>query len=429
MFDIKKKISTPIVTSLLYAMGEKCFEMLMGIITGMIVIRSIRVEDYAIITTIGAYSTFIGFLNFSPENYLFKSFSKFKKEEVTNYAHSYIVFDLLNGSVLLGVYFAIGLILYNRYGYIGYIIIALQNGITLLLRQIYNVSRIVLELNYRQRRLTVISMVVKSCTLLLTLLLLLNRSLLFYAYISVISCLLEVVLTYVGCKRVLSVQKTRGGNWWTIIYASFKEYALVNHFSGVLTSIIYASDTMFLGWFCDLRTVGIYGIALSCINYTIAFFQILQKQTSIALGNSKTKERDIKVVNKFVGISVAASGIMILVFGTIGKILLRIYTGYQNEIELNELYQYSLIILIGVSAFNCVRPITSYINLRCDLVKYLLGVLTPILALTLISYYLSSKYWGGIGIAYANIFVYALWAFIVIGIYIVRVKTVEKING
>ena len=64
MFDIKKKISTPIVTSLLYAMGEKCFEMLMGIITGMIVIRSIRVEDYAIITTIGAYSTFIGFLNF-----------------------------------------------------------------------------------------------------------------------------------------------------------------------------------------------------------------------------------------------------------------------------------------------------------------------------------------------------------------------------
>ena len=139
--------------------------------------------------------------------------------------------------------------------------------------------------------------------------------------------------------------------------------------------------------------------------------------------------RDIKVVNKFVGISVAASGIMILVFGTIGKILFRIYTGYQNEIELNELYQYSLIILIGVSAFNCVRPITSYINLRCDLMKYLLGVLTPILALTLISYYLSSKYWGGIGIAYANIFVYALWAFIVIGIYIVRVKTVEKING
>ena len=54
--------------------------------------------------------------------------------------------------------------------------------------------------------------------------------------------------------------------------------------------------------------------------------------------------------------------------------------------------------------------------------RYLLGVLTPVLVLTLISYYISSKYWGGLGIAYSNIFVYSVWAVIVIGIYIVKIK-------
>ena len=422
MFKIKKKGKTPIVMSLFFAMAEKVFEMLVGFITGMIVIRCLKIEDYAVISSISAYSTFIGFLNVAPENYLFKGFASFKKEEVTEYAYSYIIFDLLNGCILLGIYFVIGIILYNRFGHIGYIIIALQNGISLLLRQIYNVSRIILELNYLQRKITAITIFVRTCTLIMTLLLLLNKSLLFYAIISTISCAMEVLLTYVGCKKILVIKHGNHYNWLSIVYNSFKEYALVNHFSGVLTSIIYASDTMFLGWFCDMRTVGLYGIALTCINYTIAFIQILQKQTSIALGNSKTKERDIEIVNKFVAISVGISALMIIGFLILGKAVLKIYTGYQDEMALNELYRYSLNILIGVSTFNCVRPITSFINLRCNLMRYLLGVLTPVLVLTLISYYISSKYWGGLGIAYSNIFVYSVWAVIVIGIYIVKIK-------
>ena len=72
MFKIKKKGKTPIVMSLFFAMAEKVFEMLVGFITGMIVIRCLKIEDYAVISSISAYSTFIGFLNVAPENYLFK---------------------------------------------------------------------------------------------------------------------------------------------------------------------------------------------------------------------------------------------------------------------------------------------------------------------------------------------------------------------
>lgn len=415
-----KSVMTPVKSSLFLAIGEKIYETIIGLVVGMIVIRCIEIEDYAVITTIGAYSTFIGFLNFSPENYLYKCFSKCNSEEITQHVKAYIFFDILNGGILFFLYSLIGVFLFYKSSYIGYLIIAIQNGIMLLIRQIYNVSRIVLELEYMQKKITLISIFVRTCSILLTFLLIFNKSLFFYAIISLITCMLEMILTYLGCKKFLVIEAVKKYSRKQIIIKSFKEYALVNHFSGVLTSIIYASDTMFLGWFCDMKTVGIYGIALGCINYSIAIFQILQKQTSIALGNSKNKKRDIEIVNKFTLVSVILAMIVVLGFVFWGKVVLKIYTGYQDVDTINSLYRYALIILIGVSSFNCVRPITSYINLRCSLIKYFTFVLIPIFALTMVTYFYSSKIWGGIGIAISNIIVYSIWSIIVIIIYIVN---------
>lgn len=413
-----------ITLSVIFATVEKCFEMIIGMLTGMVVIRCLRVEDYAIISTIGAYATFIGFLNFAPENYLYKSFVHLKKEEVKYYADSYIFFDILNGFVLFLLYAAIGVILSWKFGNSGYIIIAISNGLNLLFRQIYNVARIVLELNYKQKTITKISMIVRIASLLLTFLLIFNKSLLFYVCIGLMTCVLEVLCTFLGYKKI--IKNIKGNSLQSrkeIIVKSFKEYALINHFTGVLTSIIYASDTMFLGWFCDLQTVGIYGIALGCINYTILIFQILQKQTSIALGNSSDRKRDVEIVKKFVKVSFWGSLIIVLVFLLGGRIILKIYTGYD---DIEELYLYSLMILIGVSAFNCVRPITSYINLKCNLNKYFFKVLLPILIFTMVLYTLASKLFGGMGVALSNIIVYSVWAIMVIYTFIKHIRGSEK---
>ena len=71
----------------------------------------------------------------------------------------------------------------------------------------------------------------------------------------------------------------------------FFDFVFLNHISGVLNSIIYASDTMFLSWFCKEAVVGRYGIVLGAINYVTVLFQVIQKQVSIALGKSSSLDR------------------------------------------------------------------------------------------------------------------------------------------
>ncbi len=401
--------------STILAIFEKFSEIVINFVFSMVVIRVLTIKDYAVITSFAGYMTFVSFINISPEVILYKSYSQIKKEQISEKITVYLFFDLLKALLISVVYICIGYTLSNKFCSYSYFFIAVMNGVILFAEQFYCIGRILLELNSKQFKLTIITLIARISRLLLIFLLLLKNDIQIY-------CLIMAMVATVedGIVFCLAIRETK--YFFSLnLRRSIKElkniffdFVFLNHSSGVLNSIIYASDTMFLSWFCKEAVVGRYGIVLGAINYVTVLFQVIQKQVSIALGKSSSLEENVKSTEKFCSLCLIIAIPIVFIFGVFGKFLLKIYSGDSFS---DEMYWYGLFILLGTSTFNIVRPMLMFILYKGNLLKYLLKVLLPVFVLTLSLYFFSSKYIGGIGIAFCNIIIYACWSFLTIIMY------------
>lgn len=416
-FNTKDKIAT------LYAIAEKIFELLINFLINFVVIRMLSIESYAVITVVAGYATIIGFLNIAPENQLFQIFHSLSKKQLKEKMKNYAVFDFIKAVIIAIIYVLLGAHLANITGNAQYIYYTVLLGIFQIEDMLWQLLRLYLELTYRQKKIVIITVISRILKLALLLALFRFHSLLAYILVNLATALLELSLGM----AIFYNQKLIGRSDLHMHFSlkrikeSFSQFAFFNHISGTLNSIIYSCDTVFLQLFVSQSLVGRYGIVLAALNYINLIFQILQKQTAIALSNSGSHENDKVIVTKFMRVSVCGSIAVVLAYLIAGRLALKFYAGNSY---IDDMYDWGLFILAGTSFFNAIRPMFISIIYKGDLKKYIMSVLIPIFLLMLTAYYLSSRFFGVMGMAASNTLVYGVWGISVIFTY--RKITLQK---
>lgn len=396
----------------IFAMIEKVIEIVVSFSTGIIVVRLLGIDDYGVISTIAGYATVINIINIAPVNYLYKEFNGSLKNKRDEAIASFVLFEKFKAVLIILIYIAVGIYLSVEKNTIGFLIVGFSNGIALSIELFTNIDRSILELNFLQKKITRTIFYSKLLKLGVTSLLFMYPSL----YIIFIRDVGVAVFEKLSLrkKKLNIVHKTKitYKMMFTYIKEAFKGYCVASHFSGVLTNLIYGSDTMFLSMFCNTSVVGVYGITLTCLNYFNPFFQVVQKNTMIELGASNEYKKDISIVKKYSKLSVLLSIVSFSGYLIFGKLFFYIFSGSPHTAVTT--YQYGIFIFGGVCIYNCVRPLTSYLCLRGNINKYVVVTLLPSTIFSVMMYYISAKFFGVTAVAITNVIAYSFWSVLVL---------------
>ncbi|NBI29330.1 oligosaccharide flippase family protein [Chengkuizengella marina] len=402
--NLRKKI----ISSVSYGLSEKFIDILFGLIASIIMARYLLRSDYGIIGYIASIATIVQIVNLAPETFFYKKFKSFNKKEKFTFLNSYFIFNVLKSTLIVILNIAIGVFLLILHGDLMYLIVIIVNSFVLFIKNINAVMNIFLEVSFLQKFITRFFLISRLIRTLVLSILILIPNLYIVLLSDIVFVTIQFVLSFIYLKGHFDY-KFKGvklKEWYSIIKKSILNFSLWAHMSGVVTNIIYRIDPFILGFFTTMTIVGNYSIALVIANYFIVVFQIIQKNTNIALANLSEDEpkKASLVVKKFIIISAVLSIIQYLCFIMFGEYLLKLYVE-GNDIKI--IYEYLVFILLGLSIFNTFRPLLSYLTIKHSPFKFFIYCILPSGVFTIIAYTLAAANFGAIGVAKANVFAFS----------------------
>lgn len=416
---MNKSFSKKIFSSVSFGFLERIFDLIFGVVITIIVFRVLQRSEYGILGYVTSYGVFINTINIAPENYLFKLGRDSEHNVFRKYHKSALLFNIAKGFVVLGLYSLIGFILSKHFASIVYLEVAFVNGVVFVFTQFTATSKIVLQIYFKQKMITVFSFISKLAKLIITSLLFIFPLIEIVLISELAFALLMALLTYVYLRKIPQFGEQIKISMKEIIkkvMASIKRFALWNHLSGVCTNIIYKIDPWILGFFVTMSAIGTYNISLKITNYTIVFFQVIQLNTGIALANSNDQVSDKRIVKKMLLLSLMMSVFMITCIFIFGNKILLLFMSKEAE-DLDEALVYLIYITIGLSIFNISRPLSSYLIFRKNTKHFFMRVVFPSLCFSFITYFTMASLYGSRGVAINNVIAYIFWTSLVLKEY------------
>ncbi|MEZ4653336.1 MAG: hypothetical protein R3E12_06975 [Candidatus Eisenbacteria bacterium] len=192
-----------------------------------------------------------------------------------------------------------------------------------------------------------------------------------------------------------------------ILTASLRSYGLWDHLNRIVIDTVFTIDTVILSWFVAVEPISDYTVAL---RFTSLFFMIpmqLHLGLQVALSNYRERADQVAATNAFLKLSAAASLLQLAAVFWLGGPLIRLLFGGDTS---PAVVQYATIIAIGVTVMNLSLPLLSVINNLGSLRHAFFTVFLPVLLLGLGIYVGATALRGTIGLAWANVAVYAIFA-------------------
>ncbi|NWQ41101.1 oligosaccharide flippase family protein [Bacillus sp. EB106-08-02-XG196] len=407
-YDLTKngRMTSKVINSLSYGILERIIDLLFGLTASIITVRYLGREEYGIINYIISIGSLINFINLAPETYLYKVYMELSKDKLNEYLSSYMLFSILKSSIIIILNLVIGIVLYIQFGDIAYLAIILINGLVYLFTSISAIFIVFLELNFNQQIITKIFIAAKLIRTLVICGLIIVPSLYLVVIADLLFALVQIILFFIAfrSKQLMKISANFKESIY-ILKESIYKYSIWTHFTGVITQIIYKIDPLILGVFSSMMVVGKYSIALNISNYFIIIFQVLQKNTNMALGNLNDNVESSRITLKFTIASVIIAIFQYIGFIFLGKYFLMLYV--DNPIEIQLLYEYSLYIILGLSIFNAFRPLASYLTIKSNPKTFLLNTILPSGLMSVIFYIVGAKLYGALGVAIANVVTYS----------------------
>lgn len=406
---LKKDFSTKILHSIKYSIVEKIFDIIISLLSSIIVTRYLARESYGIISYAASYMIIFNIINIAPENYLFKEYNRLKKDvnNLNECINSFLKFNIIKGFILFFLNIVVGLIVWVKTDKSIFLIVMISNGLVYLLNQLSATIRVVFEVDFNQKAITKIFLIAKMFRFMISLLLIIFPSIYIVLLRDLLFCFIQSVLFYFYFISNYKQFKIKYDFKYSFVYIkkSLFEYSIWTHFTGVITNFIYGIDPFILGFFVSMIDIGNYSIALNSSNYFIILFQVLQKNTSIALANITDESEENEVTTKFFIVSIFFAIMQFLGFVFFGKYYLSLFVTDSIDI----IYLYSFYIVLGVTIVNSIRPLSIYLILKYDAKKYFLYSTLPSGIFTIILYFCAAYNFGTIGIAKANVLAYIFW--------------------
>lgn len=420
--NLREKVANLTFFSLLDTILGKAIHL----ISLIVLVKLLSRGDFGVIGISFGYLAILSFLSLAPETVLYRDFPNIKSDKKINLCiSSFILFGLFRTLIILVISCAVGGCLYWYYkDYIiplSFIIITLGSNIILLQGPIKELLRV----DFRQKLATITGFFIEVAILFIIIsALFLSPSLVVYlsVFLATSICALMVWLTIL--KRIYNFSWVFSRDTMKVLKHSIWDFSFWNHLNGSMTNLIYNVDTAILS-LCgmSLIVIGNYTVALKLSNFFFVVPMILQGTNTIALSNVK-KEKSSFTVSLFLKYILIISLIQLIIFILFGRWAIETFiTPKDSEL----IFQHALLIIIGVSILNIVRPLISWVAIKGSLKQVFFKVYLPSGIISFFIYLILTKYFGSIGTAFGNIVCYLLFS--VLMIYYIAKKCSFKIEG
>ncbi|WP_127717977.1 lipopolysaccharide biosynthesis protein [Halobacteriovorax sp. HLS] len=396
-----------LVNNILYSFLEKLFQILSGFVSSFFIIRMLERESYGVIGIVAGFYALVNIFNFSYEAIIVRDHKKFDDDELGHF----LAFSLYKMIVLffLSLVLAIGLSFQHSNFEFYYAV----GSIFAVFSLDFLSAPIVLLATSRFRH----DLVSKVSFLRYVLNVVLLGGLFYYPNLKYLFIKDIFVLFVVSVAWIIVLKKSLKVKTALVrqfikfdtikFYKNISDYSLWTHLIACVTYFIYRADTIFLSFISPLRTIGNYNVALSCGNFANIAPAILGFQNSVAISNVEDHLEIERVSSSFTRISIIASALMLAGLFFTGEFLLEIVTG-QNDVS--EIFFYTKCIVIGLLLVKSLAsPMVSVIQMKGNVKELFLKVNIPVFFITVITYSLSSIFYGARGVAIANIINSLVW--------------------
>ena len=392
----------------------------------LVVIKFLPRDDFGIIGISFGYLAILSLLSLAPETVLYRDFPNIKlTKKISLYISSFIFFGLFRTLIILAISCVIGGYLYWQYkNYIvplSFVIITLGSNIILLQGPIKELLRV----DFKQKIATIAGFLIEMTILLIIILTLFLFPLLeVYLIVFLTTSICALMAWLIILKKVYNFNWVFNRNTIRVLKYSIHDFSFWNHLNGSVTNFIYNIDTAILS-LCGapIITIGNYTVALKLSNFFFILPIVLQSTNTITLSNVK-KEKSNFIAGLFLKYSLIVSLIQLVFFILFGKWAIKTFITSKDSALI---FQYALLIIIGVSILNIVRPLISWIAIKGNLKQVFFKVYLPSGIISFFIYSILTKCFGPVGTAFGNIVCYLLFSFLMI-YYIIR-KCPFKIEG
>lgn len=404
-----------IVSNIFYSLIEKGGLIAASFFVSLLLIRYLPREDYGVIGIVAGYYTFAQLFNLALENVLLRDHKNFG-DRLPTVLFSFSLFNLFKTFLLF--IFSLGLIflLPAIYQSTHFIFAILSSFLVLMTDSLISPLIILASARFEQKLVTKMNLARLLMGLGLLIGLIYYPSLQFVLFKDLLVSLVTLTLWYKLAEKFLgrkvSSLKFKEHFDLKLIKETFWGYSLWVHLVGVVTNFMYKADAFFLSFFVSLSAVGDYTIALTSANIANILPSILGYQNSVALSHFKEKHDRERVTHAFLRFNFYLAILSMLAFILLGHFYLWIMTGLWNQ---DHIYFYLCFIVAGLLlAKTVLSPLVAFINICGDVRSLFWRVNVPIFFVSAISYWVSSKFWGGKGVALANLSNACIWCVLVL---------------
>jgi O-antigen/teichoic acid export membrane protein len=401
-----------IISNIISSGVEKVFLIGVQLIASIILIRLLPRDDYGIIGVVAGYYAFVNVINISMESIILRDHGKYD-DDLPRFMQSFFVFNLAKSVFFLLIAMVLSLFLSSIYARHDFVYAIFSISFILIADSMTAPLVIFAASKFNQKLVTKISLIRAGLNLVFLGGLFIVPTLAFIALKDLIVSLVFIVIWFVVADKYLSVSFSfRQKGDWSFIRDSFVSYSLWTHLNGVVTNVIYRSDTFFLSLFAGLTIVGNYNIALNSGNIANILPMIIGYQNSVALSHAKEKEQIFKISNAFIRLSLLIGLFTLIGFLVAGHWYLWLITGDRN---CDEIFFYMMCIVTGLVIVKSIAsPLVAFLNIHGSVDKLVIRVTIPILFISLPIYFCGAYLYQAKGLALSNIIIAFCWLILVI---------------
>lgn len=401
-----------IISNIISSGVEKFFLIGVQFIASIILIRFLPREDYGVIGVVAGYYAFVNVINISMESIILRDHSKYDID-LPRIMHSFFIFNLAKSGLFLVIAAVLSLFLSSVYARHDFIYAIFSITFILIADSMTAPLVIYAAAKFNQKLVTKISMVRAGLNLVLLAGLYFIPKLAFIACKDLIVNIIFIAIWFAIARKHLALSFSRQTNCdWAFIKKSFLSYSLWTHLNGVVTNVIYRSDTFFLSLFASLTVVGNYNIALNSANIANILPMIIGYQNSVALSHAKEEKQIFQISNAFIKLSLFIGLVTLIFFAVAGRWYLCLITGERNN---DEIFFYMMCIVIGlIIVKSFASPLNAYINIHGSVIGLFRNAMAFLVLFAISVYLFSAKIFGANGLAVANILIALVWLILII---------------
>ena len=417
---IKKVLGT-----LSFSIIDKLINVAGQLISFTIITRALGADIYALFGIVSSFFVFFNFFNIAIENSIFKEYKEYDGTEILS---DFLYFSIFK--ILLLIVFYSSFYIFSKAKYGEDIKFVILSFIFLQIAEILtSVTSVYMATQLEQARLAFMSSVKFILILLSSPILFIHPSVEVLAirdfFVLIIYITIFLITQPIFRKILLGLFTKRNFKKTVKMYwEKIRSIALWVHLNGVVTFFIYKSDVFILSIHeQSTEILGHYAMAVTFANFANIIPMIMNNHNIIVLSKCKTKEETKKVDRLFVILYFIVILTTIVGFTITGDYLIQLVSGIRAE----NVKTWTLIIIISLLIMKGLSGIyMSKIFLYGSLRNMFVFVSLPVFILTIFTYYFASLHYSATGLAYSNILVGLIWAFLVYITYRNEVNVTEN---